>query len=100
MTELSDAALLAKLRERYAPTVIPPCRMCGGELSIARIGGGHPTIWTCSGQERGENGLLHWKTGRSPADKHYSDSEFTDRRQGGDADVIELIERFERGAHA
>jgi len=93
--DLSDAALLAKLRERYAPTVIPPCRVCGGELSLESFGGGMPTIWRCSPWQPTEDEPLRRKPGRGIADKHYSDSEFIDRRQGGDADVIELIERFE-----
>src|SRR6476659_5336606 len=93
--DLSDAALLAKLRERYAPTVIPPCRVCGGELSIGSVGGGMPTKWGCSEWEEAEDGTLRRKPDRGAGDQHYSNSVFIDPRQGGDPDVIELIERFE-----
>ena len=96
LEDLSDAALLAKLRERYAPTIIPPCRVCGGELSIGSVGGGRPTKWGCSEWEEAGDGTLRRKPDRSAGDQHYSNSVFIDSRQGGDADVIELIERFER----
>lgn len=81
--------LLAELRRRYAPSDIPPCRVCGGELSLQSIGGGEPTVWACSGQN--EDGS--WLPGRRIADDHYSRSRYVDRRQGGDEVVMELIRR-------
>ncbi len=83
--------LLNELRERYAPSVIPPCRICGGKLSCERVGGGSPTVYACSGHVEDS---MAYQSGRSCADKHYRDSEFIDYRHGGDSLVIELIDRF------
>lgn len=93
--ELNNEELIARLTQRYAPTEIPPCRVCGGELSIQAMGGGQPTEWACSGQKYDANDVwIGWQDGRTAADEHYRRSGFTDRRQGGDEDVIELIKRF------
>jgi hypothetical protein len=86
----SDTELIGELTSRYAPTQVPPCRVCGGELSIQAVGGGLPTKWACSGY--GEDGI-HLPD-RSLADQHYRDSQFEDRRQGGDGAVIEALSRW------
>lgn len=87
----TDAELLSELEGRYKPTEVPPCRVCGGKLSIQAIGSG-PTVWGCSGLD--ENGKL--TPGRRLADAHYSQSTFEDCRRGGDSAVIELIRRSRR----
>jgi len=46
-SEWTDAELIAVLNSRYEPTKVPPCRVCGGELSIGAIGGGSPTRYGC-----------------------------------------------------
>ena len=79
-SEWTDAELIAVLNDRYEPSKIPPCRVCGGELSIGAIGGGEPTRYGCMA----DNGA------------HYGHSTWEDRRQGGDGDVLELIARFSR----
>jgi hypothetical protein len=86
VNRMSDAALLGLLRLRYQPRVIPPCRICGGELSLQEFGSGIPSVWACS---------TGGKPGRTVADRHYRDSKFTADRSGGDEEVIELIRRFE-----
>lgn len=100
VSEWSDDDLAWMLTERYKPSEIPPCRVCGGPLSIGAIGGGEPTRWACSGMEDDPEspGNRRYKQGRTVADRHYSDSEWVDRRQGGDSAVMELIARFRRDA--
>ena len=100
--------LIAELRERYTPPTIPPCRVCGGELSIARVGGGEPTEWACSGKEDDPDrpGWLRNAPGRwtnAPdggssefrADGHYNRSRWTDYRSGGDSGVIAVLDALE-----
>lgn len=76
--------LIARLIERYTPPTIPPCRVCGAALAIAACGGGKPTKYACSSQQLGNGKPFDWD--------HYGASEWEDRRQGGDPDVLELIE--------
>lgn len=78
--------IIATLRKRYSEPVIPPCSVCGKEMSIQRCGGGSPTIWACDGLDA---------EGRRLADDHYERSRWTDYRAGGDADVITLLEAYE-----
>jgi hypothetical protein len=96
VSEWTTAELIELLTERYKPTEVPPCRVCGGELSIGCIGGGEPTRWACSGQEEDPDrpGYLRWMKGRTPADDHYDKSVFVDRRQGGDELVMEAVRRL------
>jgi hypothetical protein len=91
----TDDDLLAELRKRYEPTDIPPCRVCGGELSLQAFGGGEPHRWACDGfKHDAEGNPAGLKPGRRCADDHYLQSEFVDRRQDGDAAVVELVERY------
>lgn len=87
---------IQQLRERYAAPEIPKCRVCGGVLTVQRAGGG-PTIWGCTGMIDDPTGERNWiyAKGRSCADEHYERSRWSDYRQGGDADVIELIDALE-----
>lgn len=87
---------MQQLRERYAAPEIPKCRVCGGVLTVQRAGGG-PTIWGCTGMIDDPTGERNWiyAEGRSCADEHYERSRWSDYRQGGDADVIELIDALE-----
>jgi hypothetical protein len=91
VTLWKDEDLDLVLTRNYAPTVIPPCSICGGPLSCERCGGGAPTVWACSGLDDGP--AYRYKEGRAPADEHYVKSQFVDRRQGGDAAVMELLRR-------
>ncbi len=94
----TDAELAGELERNYSPTKIPPCRVCGCELSLQAFGGGGPSKWACSGQDDD----WKWLPGRSAADDHYIKSGFEDQRSGGDESVIELLRRSasERDAHA
>lgn len=83
---------LEAIKARYTPEPIPPCRVCGGELSIQRMGGGEPTVWGCDGHEDDPDrpGTWRFKADRRPADEHYSRSRWTQHRQG-DPDVLALV---------
>jgi len=80
----TDDEVIEVLTERYAPTDVPPCRVCGGELSIQAVGGGQPTQY--AHQVMKPEGGVDWD--------HYKESAWEDRRQGGDEAVIDLIRRF------
>jgi hypothetical protein len=90
----TDAELLGDLTRRYSPTKIPPCHICGGPLSLMACGGGYPTEWYCDYQERGPDGTLRMKAGRTMLDEHFNLSHLIDCRPGGDAAVIAMVERF------
>ncbi|MGB3026912.1 hypothetical protein [Paradevosia shaoguanensis] len=71
------AELVERLRERYTPSPVPPCRVCGAPLSIQSAGGGQAMVYGCT------NG---------PYDpEHYAESRWVQYRPG-DSDVIELVD--------
>jgi hypothetical protein len=90
-----DMCLLVDLVARYTADPVPPCRVCGGELSIQACGGGMPTVWGCSGLEDdpGKPGFVRYIEGRRCADEHYARSKWT-QYQRGDSDVLELCRRY------
>lgn len=92
----TDADLDAIVR-RYTPEKIPPCRVCGGALSIAHCGGGIPTVWACSGLEPDPAHPECYRNapGRKCADEHYVQSEYTQYRHG-DPDVLALVAEMRR----
>lgn len=95
-TKLTDEQIVKIVREKNAPTEIPPCPVCGGELSIGGSGCGEPTIYACSPYERdpdGDEGELRLKDGRDICDEHYRKSEFVDRRHA-DRFAFELARRY------
>ncbi len=96
VSEWTTAELIEVLTDRYRPTEVPPCRVCGGALSIGSIGGGESTRWACSGYEDDPDrpGYLKMMAGRTSADEHYAKSEFVDARRGGDEVVMEAVRRL------
>jgi hypothetical protein len=96
----TDAELVAELTKAYAPSVIPPCRICGGALSLGASGGGLPSYWSCSPEEEDPDrpGQRRTKPGRGERETHpeghYARSQYIDRRQGGDARVMGMLRRF------
>jgi hypothetical protein len=80
-------AFLDYLEDRYAVPAVPPCRLCGGELSIQRIGGGSPTVYACT------NVTFTTRDRHDEGWQHYSDSSYTQFRSG-DSDVITLINAY------
>lgn len=99
-TELLErvAELVATLRARYTAPEVPPCRVCGGKLSLQAVGGGRPTVWACDGYDTRmvseEEFERDWHPGRSFVDKHYSDSRY-EQYQHGDSLVLELCDLAE-----
>ena len=83
-TDLTDEQLETIINERYAPSVIPKCRICGAEMTIGASGGGEPTRWYCSVAQ--DSKPMDWK--------HFGDSLWEDRRHGGDGRVMELLRRY------
>lgn len=84
--KLTDEQLIGLLDNRYKPSVIPPCSVCGSKLGIASIGGGEATRYACK-KAQGKDGM-DWA--------HYRMSGYSDYRRGGDSDVIQLIKRYVR----
>ena len=97
LPDWTNAELIAWLREQYKAEPIPPCRVCGGPLRVASMGGGNATKWACSMWEDDPAvpGELRRKAGRSAADEHYQRSEWTQYRNG-DSAVLEMCARLER----
>lgn len=93
--QLSDVDLATLLRDMYTADPVPPCPVCGGELSIASSGGGRATVFACSEWEDdpGAPGRLRRKEGRGVADDHYDRSRWI-QYKGGDSLVLELVRRF------
>ena len=93
----SKKPTVSEIRAHHTPTVIPPCRVCGEELSLQACGGGEPTRWGCSGTEDDPErpGLSRYKVGRNCADEHYSQSVFVDRKHD-DPGVLYLLDLVER----
>lgn len=93
--QLSDAELATLLRDRYTADLVPPCAVCGRELSIASAGGGRATVFACSEWEDdpAAPGRLRRKEGRGMADDHYDRSRWT-QYNSGDSLVLELVRRF------
>ena len=83
--ERTDNELLEVLTSRYEKTVVPACRVCGAPLEVSACGGGEPTRYACSTQSSMKGGI-DWT--------HYENSQWEDRRKGGDRDVMELIRRY------
>lgn len=86
---------LGPIREQYTAEPIPPCPVCGGELSL-RGTEGNRTVWACDGYEIDtrdpERG--NWKQGRSWGDAHYHDSRHLCYRNGDDT-VLALCTEVE-----
>ena len=78
---------IADMRALYGPIEVPPCRICGGPMTIGSVGGG-PTVWRCNVLN------VSREQGRRPTEAewaHYGDSEWRDHRCGGDSRVIRAL---------
>jgi hypothetical protein len=80
-------AFLDYLEDRYAVTPVPPCRLCGGELSIQRMGGGAATEYACI------NVPFTTRNNSDPGWVHYGESRYVHYRSG-DSDVVALINAY------
>ena len=71
--ELSTELIVKALRNKYTAEPVPPCRVCGAELTAQACGGGRQTVWACR--------------------SHYDRSTFEQRT--GDRLVLELLSRID-----
>lgn len=81
---------LAALEQRYTAEPVPPCRVCGGELSVQSMGGGKATVYGCSNKPDDVK-YTEW------IDGHYRQSTWVQYRDG-DADVLALVAAYRSAA--
>jgi hypothetical protein len=74
------------IEDRYTSDPIPPCRVCGAELSIQRMGGGEATTWGHSKPNDGVTTFGEWMD-------HYSQSKYIERKSG-DSFVLKLLAAY------
>lgn len=86
--ELTDLQLFELLQDRYGATEIPCCRICGGQLEVASIGGSQDTKYACRDWQKPVDQLTTYD--------HYARSAWYDHKNGGDRVVLELIDRFKQ----
>ncbi|MCE7363386.1 ead/Ea22-like family protein [Klebsiella pneumoniae] len=92
ITELT-AEKLDEVRQRYRPTEVPKCHICGAEMTIQRMSASRIT-YGCTGATYDETGC-HYAEGRSIADDHYAESRIT-VVDVSDPDVLTLVEALEK----
>lgn len=92
MTNDEIMGIAQKLVNQYTPEPIPPCRVCGRELSMQAAGRG-PTVYACSGEYEDEAGRTLYREGRRVADEHYSNSRFEQYRMG-DRRVMAIVRQL------
>lgn len=78
--EMSDVELLEYVELMADARAVPPCRVCGGALSVIRIGGGKSTEWACPVASRASSEATRMDT-RRVADAHYRDSHWSQYRE-------------------
>ncbi|MDM4191151.1 ead/Ea22-like family protein [Klebsiella oxytoca] len=91
-TEIT-AEKLEEIRQRYRPTEVPECHICGAEMTIQRMSASRIT-YGCAGAIYDETGC-HYAEGRSLADDHYAESRIT-VVDASDPDVLALVEALEK----
>lgn len=92
ITELTPEKL-EEIRQRYRPTEVPKCHICGAEMTIQRMSASRIT-YGCTGSTYDETGV-HYADGRSIADDHYAESRIT-VVDVSDPDVLALVEALEK----
>lgn len=91
-TEIT-AEKLEEIRQRYRPTEVPECHICGAEMTIQRMSASSIT-YGCAGAIYDETGC-HYAEGRSLADDHYAESRIT-VVDVSDPDVLAMVEALEK----
>lgn len=81
------------LRKRYTPFEVPACAICGGKLTKLN-GGLENHVYACTGAIYDETGVT-MKEGRVLGDSHSALSRWTDPNNGGDQEVIALLDQLE-----
>lgn len=90
--DVLTAAELSILRWRHAPVVIPPCRVCGAELTIGSMGGGQATKYSCSSPEASSIGDKTREERRDASD-HYAAS-IVNVAYHGDPKIVRVIDEL------
>lgn len=96
ITELTPEKL-EEIRQRYRPTEVPKCHICGSEMTIQRMSASRIT-YGCAGAIYDETGC-HYAEGRSLADDHYAESRIT-VVDVSDPDVLAMVEALEKAPQA
>ncbi|HFZ1746004.1 TPA: ead/Ea22-like family protein [Klebsiella oxytoca] len=94
-TEIT-AEKLEEIRQRYRPTEVPECHICGAEMTIQRMSASRIT-YGCAGAIYDGTGC-HYAEGRSLADDHYAESRIT-VVDVSDPDVLAMVEALEKAQH-
>ncbi|ELI8803233.1 MULTISPECIES: ead/Ea22-like family protein [Klebsiella] len=95
MTENTEitAEKLEEIRQRYRPTEVPKCHICGAEMTVQRMSASRIT-YGCAGAIYDGTGC-HYAEGRSLADDHYAESRIT-VVDVSDPDVLAMVEALEK----
>lgn len=95
MTENTEitAEKMEEIRQRYRPTEVPKCHICGAEMTIQRMSASRIT-YGCAGAIYDGTGC-HYAEGRSLADDHYAESRIT-VVDVSDPDVLAMVEALEK----
>lgn len=82
------------MRMRYSEKPAPKCHLCGAVMSIQAAGAGGVT-YGCTGRIDKNGEGYKFAEGRHFADDHYVRSRVTDYGNGGDPDVLALLDELE-----
>lgn len=95
MTDTTELASekLEEIRQRYRPTEVPKCHVCGAEMTVQRMSASRIT-YGCTGATYDKTGV-HYAEGRSIADDHYAESRIT-VVDVSDPDILALVEALEK----
>lgn len=95
MTENTEitAEKMEEIRQRYRPTEVPKCHICGAEMTIQRMSASRIT-YGCAGAIYDGTGC-HYAEGRSLADDHYAESRIT-LVDVSDPDVLAMVVALEK----
>lgn len=95
MTENTEitAEKMEEIRQRYRPTEVPKCHICGAEMTIQRMSASRIT-YGCAGAIYDGTGC-HYAEGRSLADDHYAESRIT-VVDVSDPDVLAMVVALEK----
>lgn len=97
-SDLAHDELIELLEDQFTGIPIPPCPVCGRDLTVASAGGGHATKYACSTNEADPDrpGFLRNRTDYKSYGmdwlEHYARSEFVHHKPGNPW-VLELIKR-------
>lgn len=80
-----NTALLDYLEAQYTPDIVPQCRVCGADLGIVSMGGGHATVYACNATKMSDP---DWQ-------EHYGNSKWTQYRTG-DSLIVAVVSELRK----